>query len=140
MNRLEGRVAFITGAGTGIGREAALLFAREGARVAIADVNADLGRESEVMVREEGGKALYVETDVTQEESVRAAVVATVAEFDKIDLLYNCAGGSVGDDGAITEVEPWVIDHTISLDLKGTLFSCRHAIPEIVRAGGGSVG
>ena len=69
MNRLEGRVAFITGAGTGIGREAALLFAREGARVAIADVNADLGRESEVMVREEGGKALYVETDVTQEES-----------------------------------------------------------------------
>ncbi len=139
MSRLENRVAFITGGGTGIGREAALLFAAEGARIVIADLNVKLGSETARLVQAAGGDALFVETDVTDEDSVRAAVAATVAKFDKLDLLYNCAGGSIGEDGAITDIEPWVIDHTISLDLKGTLFCCRHAIPEIIKAGGGSV-
>ncbi len=139
MNRLVNRVAFITGAGTGIGRQAALLFAREGARIVIADFDAELGRETETLVQAAGGEALFVETNITDEESVRVAVAATLSRFNKLDLLYNCAGGSVDDDGDITKIEPWVIDHTISLDLKGTLYCCRHAIPEIIRSGGGSV-
>ncbi|MDH3640477.1 MAG: SDR family oxidoreductase [Gammaproteobacteria bacterium] len=139
MNRLENRVAFITGGGTGIGRQAALLFAGEGAKIVIADLDSELGKESEQLIQAAGGEALFVATNVTDEDSVRAAVTATIEKFDKLDLLYNCAGGSIGDDGAITNVEPWVIDHTLSLDLKGTLFCCRHAIPEIIKAGGGSV-
>jgi NAD(P)-dependent dehydrogenase (short-subunit alcohol dehydrogenase family) len=139
MNRLANRVAFITGAGTGIGRKAALLFAAEGARIVIADFNAELGKETEQLVLAAGGEALFVETDITDEDSVRAAVAATLSKFDKLDLLYNCAGGSVDEDGAITSIEPWVIDHTLSLDLKGTLYCCRHAIPEIIKSGGGSV-
>ena len=139
MNRLADRVAFITGAGTGIGRQAALLFAKEGARIVIADIDVELGRETQQLVQSAGGEVLYVEANITDEDSVRAAVAAGLEKFKKLDILYNCAGGSVDDDGAITKIEPWVIDHTISLDLKGTLFCCRHAIPEIIKSGGGSV-
>ncbi|MBV1905308.1 MAG: SDR family oxidoreductase, partial [Pseudomonadales bacterium] len=139
MDRLKGKVAFITGAGTGIGRNAAMLFASEGARIVIADFNAELGKESEQLVQAAGGEALFVEMNVTDEDSVRNAVAAGVEKFGKLDVLYNCAGGSVGDDGAITKIEPWVINHTLDLDVKGTLLCCRHAIPELIKAGGGSV-
>ena len=106
MPRLQNRVAFITGSGTGIGREAALLFASEGARVVIADFNSELGSETERLVQAAGGEALFVETNVTDEESVRAAVAATASKFSKLDLLDNCAGGSIGEDGPITDVDP----------------------------------
>lgn len=136
MNRLAGRVALITGGGDGIGRAAALVFAREGAKVAIADINAPLGRESAEAI---GENAFFVETDVTREESVRAAVEGTVARFGKLDTLFNCAGGSVPADKPVTELDLSVFEHTIGLDLKGTMLACKHAIPRIVAAGGGTV-
>ena len=139
MSKLENRVAFITGSGTGIGREAAILFAKEGAKVIIADFNKELGSETERLVQEAGGDALFVETNVTEESSVISAVQAGVERFGKIDLLYNCAGGSVPEDGPITKIETWVVDHTLDLDIKGTLYPSRHVIPEIVKAGGGAV-
>jgi len=93
MGRLAGKVAFITGAGSGIARVAAEIFAREGARVAIAEINPEAGRETERIVCETGGDAVFVETDVTREDSVRAALADTTRRFGKIDVLFNCAGG-----------------------------------------------
>ena len=139
MGQLNNKVAFITGAGTGIGREAAILFSQEGAKVIIVDFNRDLGNETEALIQQAGGEAFFVETNVTEEESVKSSVEAAIERFGEINLLYNCAGGSVPEDGPITEIEPWVIDHTLALDIKGTLFPSRHVIPEIVKAGGGAV-
>lgn len=139
MNRLAGKVAMITGAGNGIGRAAAELFASEGAKVVVAELDPERGRAAEAAVRDAGGTAAFVETDVTDEASVARAVGETVARFGKLDVLYNCAGGSVPEDTLLTEVEPWVFDHTLSLDLRGTMLCCRHGIPQIVKAGGGAV-
>jgi NAD(P)-dependent dehydrogenase (short-subunit alcohol dehydrogenase family) len=139
MGRLAGKVAFITGAGSGIARAAALLFAREGARIAIAEIKPEFGSATEKLVRDAGGDALFVQTDVTDEASVKAAVAAAVQRFGKIDVLYNCAGGSVPADSYVTDVDLKVWQHTMSLDLLGPILCCRHGIPEIIKAGGGTV-
>jgi NAD(P)-dependent dehydrogenase (short-subunit alcohol dehydrogenase family) len=139
MGRLQGKVAFITGAGSGIARAAARLFAQEGAKVTIAELKQELGRASEQAVREAGGDATFVETDVTKEESVKDAIQQTVARYGKLDVLYNCAGGSVAQDQRVTDVDMWVWQHTQSLDLLGTFLCCRHGIPELMKAGGGAI-
>ncbi len=139
MGRLNGKVAFITGAGSGIGRAAALRFARQGAAVAVVEKVAERGLGTAEMIREAGGQALFVETDVTVEGEVRRAADRVEAELGLPTTLFNCAGGSVPGDGPVSEVEMAVWDHTIDLDLKGTFLCCRHVIPLIVAAGGGSV-
>lgn len=139
MKRLAGRVALITGGGDGIGRAAALAFAREGAKVAIAEIDAALGGEAAALVGAQGGEALFVETDVTREASVRDAVEAATARFGKLDTLFNCAGGSVPADRPVTELDLAVFERTIGLDLKGTMLACKHALPQIIAAGGGAV-
>ena len=87
MGRLDGKVAFITGAGAGIAKASALAFSREGAKVAIVELNAETGTAAEREVRAAGGEALFIETDVTQDDSVRRAVAATVAKFGKLDVI-----------------------------------------------------
>jgi NAD(P)-dependent dehydrogenase (short-subunit alcohol dehydrogenase family) len=139
MGRLDRKVAFISGAGSGIARAAARLFAEEGAKVAIAEINAELGRASERAVRENGGDAFFVETDVTKEESVKSSIQQAVARFGKLNVLYNCAGGSIVQDKRVTDVEMFVWQHTISLDLLGMFLCCRHGIPELIKAGGGAI-
>jgi NAD(P)-dependent dehydrogenase (short-subunit alcohol dehydrogenase family) len=137
MGRLQGKVAFITGAGSGIARAAAGLFTQEGAKVVIAELKPELGQASERLIREAGGEATFIETDVTKEESVKRAIQETVAHYGRLDVLYNCAGGSVVEDTRVTDVDMWVWEHTQSLDLLGTFLCCRHGIPELIKAGGG---
>jgi len=139
MGRLQGKVAFITGAGSGIARAAARLFAQEGAKVVIAELKPELGRASEQGVREVGGEATFVETDVTKEASVKSAIQQAVERYGGLHVLYNCAGGSVVEDTRVTDVEMWVWEHTQSLDLLGTFLCCRHGIPELIKAGGGAI-
>ena len=139
MNRLDGKVAFITGGGSGIARAASLLFAREGAKVVVAEIDGALGEATARDVVDAGGDAMAVRTDVTDASSVRAAIDAVVARHGRLDILFNCAGGSLNEDSVVTEVELDVWDRTMALDVRGAMLVCRHGIPELVKAGGGSV-
>ena len=137
--RLTGKVVFISGGGGGIGSAACRAFAAAGAKVVAADHVPDRAEAAARSVREAGGEALAVQADVTSDDSVAAAVAAAVERFGRLDLLYNCAGGTDPADGPVTEVPLEAFERTINLDLRGTFLCCRHAIPEIVRAGGGAV-
>jgi NAD(P)-dependent dehydrogenase (short-subunit alcohol dehydrogenase family) len=136
MSRLVGKVAIITGAGTGIGRATAILFAREGARVAIAEIDAAAGEETAHLA---GNDAIAVRTDVTDETSVRQAVRIAVRQFGALHILHNNAGGSTPRDNTVVDAPIEEFWRVIRLDLFGTFLGCRVAIPEIIRSGGGSV-
>lgn len=139
MGRLDGKVAFLTGAGAGIAKATALAFAREGAKVAIAEINADTGRIAESEVRAAGGDALFLETDVTRDESVKRAIDATVARYGRLDVLFNCAGGSLQEDVPVHEMDVGVWQRTIALNLLHPFLCCRHGIPHMMKAGCGSI-
>ena len=136
MNRLAGKVAVITGAGSGIGRTAARMFVAEGAKVVVAEIDEPLGEAS---AKEAGAGARFVRTDVTDEKSVGQMVQQARETFGRIDVLLNCAGGSLREDRPVTEVDASVWDHTINLDMKGPFLCCRHVIPVMVEQGKGSV-
>jgi NAD(P)-dependent dehydrogenase (short-subunit alcohol dehydrogenase family) len=136
MPRLAGKVAFITGAGTGIGRATAILFAREGARVAIADIDGAAGKETAQLA---GNEAIAILTDVTDPDSLQAAIHTTVDKFGRLDVLHNNAGGSTGQDDTAVNAPLEEFWRAIKLDLYGTFLGCRFGIPELIKAGGGSV-
>jgi NAD(P)-dependent dehydrogenase (short-subunit alcohol dehydrogenase family) len=139
MARLAGKVAFITGAAVGIGRATAVLFAQEGARLALADI--DEAGLAETAQAASGGPAapLTLRTDVTDPDSVRDAIAQAEAQFGRIDVLHNNAGGSTAQDGSVTEASLDEFWRVIRLDLFGTVLGCRFGIPALIRAGGGSV-
>lgn len=139
MGRLTGKVAFITGAGSGIGRTAAILFAREGAEVVIADVNAETGQETADQAISAGGNAAAIHTDVSDPDSIATAIRETVRRHGKLDVLYNNAGGANARDNNVIDVPLDEFWRAIKLDLYGTFLGCRFGIPEIIKAGGGSV-
>jgi NAD(P)-dependent dehydrogenase (short-subunit alcohol dehydrogenase family) len=140
MGRLAGKVAFITGAGSGIGRRAAALFAAEGASVVVADINAETGQETVDQVKAEGGKAVLMHTDVTDPDRLRAAIDGTVEVHGRLDVLYNNAGGANSrDDTNILDVPIEEFWRALRLDLFGTFLGCRFAIPHMIKAGGGTI-
>ncbi len=139
MSRLSGKVAFITGATSGIGAAAAELFAAEGASVAIAGRNAERGEAVAARIAEKGGVAKFVATDVTEPESFSAALNQTAELFGGLDVLYNNAGGSTSADGPVTVAPLEEFWRCIKLDLFGTWLGCRFAIPLMQKRGSGSI-
>jgi NAD(P)-dependent dehydrogenase (short-subunit alcohol dehydrogenase family) len=139
MGRLQGKVALITGGGRGIGRAAALLFAREGAKVVIAEIAHTDGEAAAAAIREAGGEARCVATDVAEPEQVEAAVRTAVDAYGGLHVLYNNAGGATPRDGKVTEIELDEFWRTIGVDLFGTFLGCRFALPVMVAGGGGSI-
>lgn len=139
MGRLDGKVALITGAGSGMGRLASERFAREGARVVVADVVEAAGQQTVAAVRAAGGEAIFARADVAREAEVAAAVRAGEQAFGRLDVLYNNAGIFPAEDGAVTDLDEAVWDRVLSVNLKGIYLVCKHGIPALLRAGGGSI-
>jgi len=139
MGLLNGKVALITGAGLGIGREASKIFAREGATVIVGDVNLKEGEATAKAVVEAGGKAEFMELDVTDPSSVDAAIDKVVKDHGRIDVLYNNAGGSAPSDNIVTELDLQGWERAQMVDLYGTFLMCRKTIQKMVDQGHGSV-
>jgi NAD(P)-dependent dehydrogenase (short-subunit alcohol dehydrogenase family) len=137
--RLDGKVMLLTGAGAGIAKATAKAASREGAKVALIEIKRDAGERAEREIRDAGGDALFVETDVTSDDSVKRAVDATVERFGRLDVIFNCAGGSLQEDVPVHEMDLDVWHRTINLNLLHPFLTCRHGIPHMLKAGGGSI-
>jgi NAD(P)-dependent dehydrogenase (short-subunit alcohol dehydrogenase family) len=135
MGRLDGKVAVITGAAGGIGREAALLFSEEGARVCVADVSAEAGGQTAAECRE----AFFQQVDVTDPESVAAMYGATAERYGGIDVLYNNAGIMPAEDASVLDTEEDAWQRVQDVNTKGVYLCCKHGIPHLLERGGGSV-
>ena len=139
MKILTGKVALITGSGSGIGRSAAILFSQAGAKISVADINAEHGTETVNLIEANGDQAIFVECDVSKPEHVKNMISTTMEAFGGLNILYNNAGGSTMMDGPVTEAPEEEFWRVIGLDLYGTFLGCKYAIPELIKAGGGSV-
>jgi NAD(P)-dependent dehydrogenase (short-subunit alcohol dehydrogenase family) len=135
MGRLEGKVCVITGAGGGMGREAALLFSEEGAQVCVADVDAAAAEETAGQARE----AFAVQVDVSDADSVQKLYAAAAERYGGVDVLYNNAGISPADDASILETDPDAWDRVQAVNTRGVYLCCKYGIPYLLERGGGSV-
>lgn len=137
--RLENKVVFVTGGGSGMGRVAAESFCREGARVVVADVSESAGHAAADAAKAAGGDAVFVRCDVSKEADVRDAIGAAVARWGRLDALYNNAGIMMEQDRSVIDTDEAVWDRTLGVNVKGIYFCCKYGIPEMIRGGGGSV-
>ena len=134
--RLENKVALITGAASGIGKETAELFAKEGASVVLTDVN---DSEGEAVADTLGDSATYIHADVSKDADCQAMIAHAESTFGKLDILFNNAGIMHSDDGDSESTDEGIWDLTMNINLKGVFLGCKHGIPALKRAGGGSI-
>ncbi len=137
--KLSGKVALITGAASGIGKETALLFAQEGASVVACDIDDKGGADTVLQIEEAGGRALYVHSDVAKAGDCKNMIERAESKFGGLHILFNNAGIMDGrdDDAEATEEDVW--DLTMNINLKGVFLGCKYGIPALKRAGGGSI-
>lgn len=140
--RLKDKVAMVVGAGStrpgmGNGKATAILFAREGARVVAVDKNLETAEETVKMIRDEGGEAIAVQADVTEESDARKMVETTISRYGRLDILFNNVGIGEGNPGLSVTSEEW--DYTMDTNLKSVLLACKYAVPEMIRGGGGTI-
>jgi NAD(P)-dependent dehydrogenase (short-subunit alcohol dehydrogenase family) len=139
MGRLDGKVALITGAASGMGRAAALVFAREGARVVLADVTDEPGESTVEEIGRSGGNAAYVHADVSSEDDAERMIRFARDRFGGLTILYNNAGIFPSDDGSVTETPTETWDRVMAINLKGVFLGCKYGIPAMLESGGGSI-
>ena len=139
MKRLEGKTALITGAASGIGMETAKLFASEGAKVLVVDVNDSEGEQTATAIRDSGGEALYQHADVSSSAESEAMIQKVEDKFGALHIIFNNAGimDSRDDNALVTEEDVW--DLTMAINLKGVFLGCKFGIPALQRAGGGAI-
>lgn len=137
--RLANKVALITGGSSGIGKETALLFAKEGAKVVVSDVNDAEGRTVVAQIIENGGQAAYIRADVSKAEDCAKMVDFAEQTFGKLNVLFNNAGIMHSDDDNAVTTEEHIWDLTMNINAKGVFLGCKYGIPALKRAGGGSI-
>ena len=135
--RVEGKIAFITGGGSGMGREHALLMAEEGATIIVSDVNEAGGRETLSMINSKGGQGTFVNFDASSEAAWQSAVSQAVSTFGRVDILVNNAGILLMKP--IWETTGPELDRMLDVNVKGVFFGCKHILPAMQKAGGGSI-
>ena len=141
MGLLDGKVGVVTGSGSGIGRATAQRMAAEGAAVVVADVNVDTARETVALIEAERGRAVAQWVDVSEEDAIAAMIARAVDEFGALHLLHNNAADVVIilRDIGVTDMDVEVWDRTMAVNLRGAMLGCKHAIPHMIAAGGGSI-
>jgi NAD(P)-dependent dehydrogenase (short-subunit alcohol dehydrogenase family) len=137
--RLDGKVAIITGGGGGMGRVAAGIFAREGAKVVVAEFGEAAGNETVDRIRADGGEATFVKIDVSKEADAKAMVDHAVSTYGRLDCLYNNAGVMPEADHSVIDTEVDVWDQVMAVNVRGVFLGCKYAIPAMEAAGGGSI-
>jgi meso-butanediol dehydrogenase/(S,S)-butanediol dehydrogenase/diacetyl reductase len=135
--RLENKIAIITGGGDGLGQASAVLFAKEGASVVVADMDPARGMKTVDMIKNQNGEAMFVEVDVSKEDSVKNMVEKVVDAYGRIDILVNSAGIFIEATVLNTSVEDW--DKIMAVNLRGIFLGCKYVIPEMIKAGKGSI-
>ena len=138
MGRLDNKVAIITGAGAGMGRAMAVLFANEGAKVVVADIAIEGGEETVRLIKEAGGEVVFIKVDVSKTEDIENMVKTTVDNYGKLDILCNNAG-IWSKEGLTAEVTEETWDRIIDTNLKSVFLGTKYAIPEMLKGGGGAI-
>ncbi|NJN87219.1 MAG: glucose 1-dehydrogenase [Leptolyngbyaceae cyanobacterium SL_7_1] len=137
--RLSNKVALITGGASGIGHESALLFAKEGAKLVVCDVNEAAGNKTIEQIEAAGGTAIFVRSDVSKSADVQAMIAAAESTFGALHILFNNAGIFHPDDNSVLDTDEAVWDLTMNINLKGVFLGCKYGIPALLRAGGGAI-